>query len=315
MTPPGLRPPPPLGASALAPGTYEDRVVIVTGGGTGLGKAIATEFGRLGASVGILSRDEHHRAAGVAAVEAAGGAALAARCDIRDADSIAAAFDDVEERLGPIDVLVNNAAGNFPVPAEDMSPNAWRTVVDIVLNGTFLCCRNLARRLIPARRDGAIVNVGASYAWTGGPGFAHSAAAKAGVKNLTETLAVEWAPYGIRVNGLVPGLMPHEDETAAIAAVPGKYEGQDSRVPAGRVGFPRELAWAATYLCSPYASYITGHSLVVDGANWQRRHTVQPPFTPIREQLNRPPFGESDPPQPAGQAPGPGPGPSKGADS
>ncbi len=111
------------------------------------------------------------------------------------------------------------------------------------------------------------------------------------MKNLTETLAVEWAPYGIRVNGLVPGLMPHEDETAAIAAVPGKYEGQDSRVPAGRVGLPRELAWAATYLCSPYAAYISGHSLVVDGANWQRRHTVQPPFVPIRDQLGRPPFG------------------------
>jgi NAD(P)-dependent dehydrogenase (short-subunit alcohol dehydrogenase family) len=222
----------------------------------------------------------------------AGGTAWAAHCDIRDADSIASAFDSVEEQLGPIGVLVNNAAGNFPVPAEDMSPNAWRTVVDIVLNGTYLCCRDLARRLIPAERDGAIVNVGASYAWTGGPGFAHSAAAKAGVKNLTETLAVEWGPYGIRVNGLVPGLMPHEDEVAAIAAVPGKYEGQDSRVPAGRVGFPRELAWAATYLCSPYATYISGHSLVVDGANWQRRHTVQPPFTPIREQLGRPPFGE-----------------------
>jgi len=220
-------------------------------------------------------------------------------CDIRDAESIAAAFDAVEENLGPIDVLINNAAGNFPVPAEDMSPNAWRTVVDIVLNGTFLCCRELARRLIPDERDGAIVNIGATYAWTGGPGFAHSAAAKAGVKNLTETLAVEWGPYGIRVNGLVPGLMPHEDETAAIAAVPGKYEGQDSRVPAGRVGAPRELAWAATYLCSPYASYISGHSLVVDGANWQRRHTVQPAFTPIREQLGRPAFGQDgDPSKP-----------------
>jgi NAD(P)-dependent dehydrogenase (short-subunit alcohol dehydrogenase family) len=267
-------------------------VVVVTGGGTGLGKSIAEEFARLGASVGILSRDEHHRAAGAAAVEAAGGTAVEVACDIRQPESIAAAFDAVESAVGPIDALINNAAGNFPVPAEDMSPNAWRTVVDIVLNGTFLCSRDFARRLIPARRDGAIVNVGASYAWTGGPGFAHSAAAKAGVKNLTETLAVEWAPYGIRVNGLVPGLMPHEDETAAIAAVPGKYEGQDSRVPAGRVGFPRELAWAATYLCSPYATYISGHSLVVDGANWQRRHTVQPPFTPIREQLNRPPFGE-----------------------
>ena len=164
-----------------------------------------------------------------------------------------------------------------------------------MLNGTFLCCRELARRLIPDERDGAIVNIGATYAWTGGPGFAHSAAAKAGVKNLTETLAVEWGPYGIRVNGLVPGLMPHEDEVAAIAAVPGKYEGEDSRVPAGRVGFPRELAWAATYLCSPYATYISGHSLVVDGANWQRRHTIQPPFTPIREQLGRPPFGEGPP--------------------
>jgi NAD(P)-dependent dehydrogenase (short-subunit alcohol dehydrogenase family) len=297
MTPPGLRPPPPLGSAALAPGTYDGSVVIVTGGGTGLGKSIATEFGRLGASVGILSRDQGHRDSGVEAVVQAGGTAFASPCDIRDADSIATAFDAVEDHLGPIDVLVNNAAGNFPVPAEDMSPNAWRTVVDIVLNGTFLCCRDLARRLIPAGRDGAIVNVGASYAWTGGPGFAHSAAAKAGVKNLTETLAVEWGPSGIRVNGLVPGLMPHEDEVAAIAAVPGKYEGQDSRVPAGRVGFPRELAWAATYLCSPYATYISGHSLVVDGANWQRRHTVQPPFTPIREQLQRPPFDAGGPPK------------------
>ncbi len=293
MTPPGLPPPPADGASALPAGTYHGRVVIVTGGGTGLGKSIATEFARLGASVGILSRNDEHRAAGVAAVEGAGGRAVAVRCDIREPESVAAAFDTVETEAGPIDALVNNAAGNFPVPAEDMSPNAWRTVVDIVLNGTYYCCRDLARRLIPAERDGAIVNVGASYAWTGGPGFAHSAAAKAGVKNLTETLAVEWAPYGIRVNGLVPGLMPHEDETAAIAAVPGKYEGQDSRVPAGRVGFPRELAWAATYLCSPFATYISGHSLVVDGANWQRRHTVQPPFTPIRDQLDRPPFGES----------------------
>ena len=297
--PPGLPLPPPLGAAALPAGTYDGSVVVVTGGGTGLGKAIATEFGRLGAAVGILSRDEAHREAGVAAVEAAGGRALGVPCDIRDAEAVARAFDLVEAGLGPIDALVNNAAGNFPVPAEDMSPNAWRTVVDIVLNGTFLCSRDLARRLIPAGRPGAIVNVGASYAWTGGPGFAHSAAAKAGVKNLVETLSVEWAPYGIRVNGLVPGLIPHEDEVAAIAAVPGKYEGQDDRVPAGRVGTPRELAWAATFLCSPYAAYISGHSLVVDGANWQRRHTVQPAFTPIRQQLGRPPFGTPPPEPPA----------------
>lgn len=294
MAPPGFPLPPPEGTSALPAGTYSGRVVVVTGGGTGLGKAIATEFARLGASVGILSRDQGHRAAGVSAVEAAGGTGVDAPCDIRDPDSVGSAFDTVESSLGPIDVLVNNAAGNFPVPAEDMSPNAWRTVVDIVLNGTFLCSRDLARRLIPAGREGSILNVGASYAWTGGPGFAHSAAAKAGVKNMTETLAVEWAPYGIRVNGLVPGLMPHADETADIASVPGKHEGEDSRVPAGRVGFPRELGWAATYLCSPFAAYVSGHTLVVDGANWQRRHTVQPPFTPIREQLERPPFGGAE---------------------
>jgi NAD(P)-dependent dehydrogenase (short-subunit alcohol dehydrogenase family) len=218
-------------------------------------------------------------------------------CDIRDPEQIAAAFDAAERAFSLPDVLINNAAANFPVPTEDMSPNAWRTVIDITLNGTFFMSREFGRRHLASGTPGSIVDIGASYAWTGGPGFAHSAAAKAGIKNMVETLSVEWAPYGIRVNGLVPGLMPHEDEVAAIAAVPGKYEGQDDRVPAGRVGYPRELAWAATYLCSPYASYISGHSLVVDGANWQRRHTVQPAFTPIREQLGRGPFGEPAPPR------------------
>jgi NAD(P)-dependent dehydrogenase (short-subunit alcohol dehydrogenase family) len=187
-------------------------------------------------------------------------------------------------------VLVNNAAGNFPVPAEDMSPNAFRAVVDIVLHGTFHCSREFARRLLAAGAPGAILNIGASYAWTGGPGFAHSAAAKAGVKNLTETLAVEWAPYGIRVNGLVPGLIPHEDEVAAIRGVPERGRHEDRRSPAGRVGFPRELGWAATFLCSPYASYVSGATLAVDGANWQRRAMLQPEFVPIREQLGRGPF-------------------------
>ena len=138
-------------------------------------------------------------------------------CDIREPEQIAAAFDAADaRRSGCPGVLVNNAAANFPVPAEDMSPNAWRTVVDITLNGTFFCAREFARRHLAAGTPGSIVNVGASYAWTGGPGFAHSAAAKAGVKNMVETLAVEWGPYGIQVNGLVPGLFPHEDMTADI---------------------------------------------------------------------------------------------------
>jgi len=284
--------PPPLGAHALPAGTFARETVIVTGGGTGLGKAIALEFARLGAKLAIVSRREEHRTAGVAVVEAAGAKAIGVACDIREPAQVAAAFDAVTAQLGPPTVLVNNAAGNFPVPAEDLSPNGWRTVVDIVLNGTFYCSREFGRRHIAAGTPGAIVSVGASYAWTGGPGFAHSAAAKAGVKNLTETLAVEWAPYGIRVNGLVPGLFPHEDETANIRGVPGRGDraSEEASSPAGRTGRVRELGWAATFLASPYAAYVTGHTLVVDGANWQRRALRQPDFVPIRQQLGKGPF-------------------------
>ncbi len=284
---PGLPSPPPLGAHALGAGAFDGAVVAITGGGTGLGKAIAVEFARLGARIAIISRDPAHHEAGLEAIEEVGGRGIAARADIRDADQVAVAFDNVVETLGLPDVLVNNAAGNFPVPAEDLSPNGWRAVTQIVLDGTFFCSREFARRHIDAATPGAILNIGASYAWTGGPGFAHSAAAKAGVKNLTETLAVEWAPYGIRVNYLVPGLFPHADESADIKAVPERGEGEDTRSPALRVGELRELGWAATFLASPFATYITGATLTVDGANWQRRAMLQPPFVPVREQLGR----------------------------
>ena len=187
-------------------------------------------------------------------------------------------------------MLVNNAAANFPVPAEDMSPNAWRTVVDITLTGTFLCSREFARRHLAAMSPGSIINVGASYAWTGGPGFAHSAAAKAGVKNLVETLAVEWGPYGIQVNGLVPGLFPHADMTADIQENLGRTHDKDPCQPALRVGQVRELGWAATFLASPYARFISGHTLVVDGANWQRRALTNPPVVSVRDQMGRDPF-------------------------
>lgn len=286
----GLPQPPATGASALVPGTFEGETVVVTGGGTGLGKAIAIEFARLGANLAIWSRGEEHRAAGVAAVEAVGARAVACECDIRRPESVAAAFDAVSEVFGLPDVLVNNAAGNFPVPAEELSPNGWRAVVDIVLNGTFHCSREFGRRHIAAGTPGSILNIGAAYAWTGGPGFVHSAAAKAGVKNLTESLAVEWAPYGIRVNCLVPGLMPHDDEVEAIRAVPERGRNEAARAPAGRVGSPRELGWAATFLASPYAAYVSGHTMVVDGANWQRRSMLMPEFVPIRDQLGKGPF-------------------------
>ena len=195
----GLPEPPELGAAALPAGTFADQVVVVTGGGTGLGKAIATEFGRLGAKVAIASRKPDHLEAGLSALSDVGADVMAVACDIRDPDQIAKCFDEIEAQWQLPAVLVNNAAANFPVPAEDMSPNAWRTVIDITLNGTFLMSREFARRHLAIGAAGSIINVGATYAWTGGPGFAHSAAAKAGIKNMTETLAVEWGPYGIQI--------------------------------------------------------------------------------------------------------------------
>jgi len=290
----GLPEPPAVGETALPSGTFDGVAVVVTGGGTGLGKAIATEFARLGASIAIASRKPEHLDAGVAALEAvaaaAGGKVFATACDIREPDSIASAFDAIEAALGLPDVLINNAAANFPVPAEDMSPNAWRTVVDITLNGTFFCTREFGRRHIAAGRPGSIVDIGASYAWTGGPGFAHSAAAKAGVKNMVESLAVEWGPYGIQVNGLVPGLFPHDDMTDDIKGNLDRTHEKDQCQPAMRVGRVRELGWAATFLASPYARFVSGHTLVVDGANWQRRTLTNPPVVTVREQMGKGPF-------------------------
>ena len=286
----GLPAPPPVGETALQPGTFDGVTVVVTGAGTGLGKAIASEFARLGASIVIASRKQEHLDAGRAAIEALGAQVVAIACDIRDADAIASMFDAAESEFGLPDVLVNNAAANFPVPAEDMSPNAWRTVVDITLTGTFFCAREFGRRHLTAGTPGSIVNVGASYAWTGGPGFAHSAAAKAGVKNLTETLAVEWGPYGIQVNGLVPGLFPHEDMTADIQSNLERSHDKDACQPALRVGQRQELGWAATFLASPYARFISGHTLVVDGANWQRRALTNPPVATVRDQMGKGPF-------------------------
>jgi NAD(P)-dependent dehydrogenase (short-subunit alcohol dehydrogenase family) len=153
-----------------------------------------------------------------------------------------------------------------------------------------LCCREFGRRHIASSTPGSIINVGASYAWTGGPGFVHSAAAKAGVKNLTESLAVEWGPYGVQVNALVPGLFPHEDMTADIRGNLDRTSDKDACQPALRVGQRQELGWAATFLASPYARFISGHTLVVDGANWQRRTMTNPPVVTIREQMARGPF-------------------------
>lgn len=276
--------PPPADHPFLPADTFKNDVVIVTGGGTGLGKAMAQNFARMGAKVGIASRNAEHRAAGVAAIEALGGKAVGVAVDIRDAAQVERAFDEVEAALGPVTILVNNAAGRFMSPAEDISPNGWRAVTQIVLDGTFFCSKELHKRRLAAGGPGVVLNIGATFAWTGGPGSAHSAAAKAGVTSLTQTLGTEWAIDGVRVNCIAPGYFPHDDTAAHMV---GAWSGEDKRskqMPGGRVGRLQELAWAASFLCSPYASYITGHTLVVDGANWLRHAaSAMPDFVPVRD--------------------------------
>ena len=250
----------------LPDGCLSERVALVTGGGTGLGRAMAIELGRLGAKVAVLGRRREPLDETVAALAGEG---FAVQADVRDPDALAAAFDAAEEALGPLTTLVNNAAGNFLVRAEELSPNGWRAVVGIVLDGTFFCSRELGRRV--AGRGGAnaqIVNVVASYAWTGGPGTVHSAAAKAGVVNLTRTLAVEWARHGIRVNSIAPGPIDTEETRLRLWPTEEIREYVLRRIPLGRFGSEQEVANACAYLVSDFAGYVTGDVLTLDGGAW-----------------------------------------------
>lgn len=250
----------------LQEGCLSERVVLVTGGGTGLGRAMAVELGRLGAKVAVLGRRREPLDETVALLAGEG---FAVQADVRDPEALATAFDAVEEALGSLTTLVNNAAGNFLVRAEDLSPNGWRAVVGIVLDGTFFCSRELGRRV--AERGGAnaqIVNLVASYAWTGGPGTVHSAAAKAGVVNLTRTLAVEWARHGIRVNSIAPGPIDTEETRTRLWPTEEMQEYVLRRIPLGRFGREEEVANACAYLVSDFAGYVTGDVLTLDGGAW-----------------------------------------------
>jgi NAD(P)-dependent dehydrogenase (short-subunit alcohol dehydrogenase family) len=260
----------------LPDGTFEGQSAIVTGGGSGLGRAMALELARLGAAVVVAGRRQEALDETVALIAENGGKGYAQATDVREPEAVDALVAAAVERFSRVDVLVNNAAGNFVVKAEDLSPNGWRAVVGIVLDGTFLCSRAAGRRMIEQGDGGAILSVIASYAWTGGPGTLHSAAAKAGVQALTKTLAVEWAQHGIRANCICPGptdtegagqaLWPTEEDRARVAAT----------VPLGRLATPEEVAVWAAALCSPYAGYITGETLTIDGGHWLEQESYLP---------------------------------------
>lgn len=248
--------------------SLEGRVAVITGGGTGIGRAIAHEYARLGAKLVLASRSPEHLEPAAQELKAKGAKVLAVSTDVRVPEQVDRMCDEAVRRLGSLDILVNNAAGNFICPAEKLSPNGWNAVVNIVLNGTFYCSRAAGLRMIESKRGGNILNIVAAYAWTGGPGTIHSACAKAGVVTMTRTLAVEWARFKIRVNAISPGPVETEGAGSKLWGTREAREAMLKTIPRGRLGETREIAHAAAYLVSDFADFITGDVLVVDGGQW-----------------------------------------------
>lgn len=249
----------------------KDKVILVTGGGTGLGRSMTERFLQLGARVAIASRrlDVLEKTA-AELTEAHGGEALAVACDVRDPESVDRMVDAVYERFGRLDVLVNNAAGNFISPTERLSPRAVDAVLGIVLHGTFYCTLAVGKRWIEAGAGGTMLNIVTTYAETGSAFVVPSATAKAGVLALTRSLAVEWARYKIRMNAIAPGPFPTEGAWQRLVPSQELAEKLQNRVPMRRVGEHSELANLAVFLIADDVAYINGECVVIDGGEWLR---------------------------------------------
>lgn len=250
----------------FSPDLLAGRTALITGGGSGLGLAMARRFLELGARVAIAGRSAQRLETAARELDA-GDALLTHTADVRDFAQVEALVNATVERFGDLDILVNNAAGNFLAATEELSPNGFHAVVATVLHGSFHATLAAGRHMI-RRGGGSILNILTTYAWTGSAFVVPSAAAKAGVLAMTRSLAVEWAAYDIRVNAIAPGPFPTEGAWSRLMPSPELEAEARERIPAGRFGDPAELANLAAFLVSDAAPYITGECVTIDGGGW-----------------------------------------------
>lgn len=254
----------------LKEGALTGKTILVTGGGTGLGKSMGTYFSELGANLVITSRKMEVLEETASEISSkTGNPVLPLTCDVRDYEQVEKVVSDAKAKFGQVDVLLNNAAGNFISPTERLSNRAFDTVVDIVLKGSYNFTLAMGKDWIAKKQAGNILNIVTTYAWTGSGYVVPSACAKAGVLSMTKSLAVEWAKYGIRSNAIAPG--PFPTKGAWDRLLPGGLKEKfdpANKVPVGRVGEHQELANLAAYLVSDFSAYVNGEVITIDGGEW-----------------------------------------------
>ena len=257
---------------SFVPDLLAGKHAIVTGGATGIGSHIVRKLGQLGASVGIISRKEENLQAAVKSFARGDGLNVRYRVgDVRQEAVIRGAISSLAQEMGGLDILVCNAAGNFICPTATLSPNGWRAVIDIDLNGTFHCCQASLRYLKASTEGGRIIAISTTQADSGWPTAAHAGAAKAGIQNLMKSLAAEWGQFGIRANWISPGPIQGTEGVERLVTNQGRTQDVLENIPLGRFGTGEDIANAVVYLASPTGSYVSGTEIAVDGAaRWAR---------------------------------------------